>query len=130
MLARVRKRRDRLAPRRQSDWLGAALAAALLLAWPSLTVAADPAPEAGQELDVEIAKKGPGREVTIRRGNHEWFMLVDVTPENTVIVRQEKNNDIYVVDESETHDRAMTPAEVDAAINDFVNSVKLQVKKK
>ena len=30
----------------------------------------------------------------------------------------------YLLDESEMHDRAMTPAEVDAAITDFVNSVK------
>ena len=34
----------------------------------------------------------------------------------------------YLLDESEMHDRAMTPAEVDAAISDFINSVKSKQK--
>ena len=112
------------------DLLRMTLAWAVLLIWTSLVQAADPATGSNQELEVEIANKGLGKEVTIRRGTQEWFMLVEVTPENTVVVRQEKNNETYVVDESETHDRAMTPGEVDTAINDFVNSVKAQVKKK
>ena len=34
----------------------------------------------------------------------------------------------YLLDESEMHDRAMTPVEVDAAITEFVNSVKTRQK--
>jgi len=82
------------------------------------------------ELQVEISKKGLGKEVVITQGAKEWFMLIEVTPENTVVVRQEKDHDKYLVDESETHDRPLVPAEVDAAITDYVNSVKARAKKK
>ena len=77
-----------------------------------------------EDLHIEISKKGLGKEVVITQGMREWFMMVEVTPENTVIVRQEKNGDQYLVDESETHDRPLAPIEVEAAINDYVNSVK------
>jgi hypothetical protein len=63
------------------------------------------------------------------QGARECFMLVEVTPENTVIVRQEKDRDLYVLDESETHDRPLAPVEVDAAINDYINSVKARAPK-
>lgn len=92
---------------------------------PSLSVAAE-----SDELQVEISKKGLGKEVVITQGSKEWFMLIEVTPENTVVVRQEKDHDKYLVDESETHDRPLVPAEVDAAITDYVNSVKARAKKK
>lgn len=81
------------------------------------------------ELQVEITKKGLGKEVVITQGAKEWFMLIEVTPENTVVVRQEKDHDKYLVDESETHDRPLVPAEVDAAIADYINSVKARAKK-
>jgi hypothetical protein len=82
------------------------------------------------ELRIEMSKKGLGKEVVITRGAQEWFMMIEVTPENTVVVRQEKDHDRYLVDESETHDRPMTAGEVDAAISDYVNSVKTRTKKK
>jgi hypothetical protein len=81
------------------------------------------------DLHIEISKKGLGKEVVITQGGREWFMLVEVTPENTVIVRQEKDRDQYVLDESETHDRPLAPIEVDAAINDYINSVRARVPK-
>ena len=81
------------------------------------------------DLQVEITKKGLGKEVVITQGAKEWFMLIEVTPENTVVVRQEKDHDKYLVDESETHDRPLVPAEVDAAIADYINSVKARAKK-
>jgi hypothetical protein len=81
------------------------------------------------ELQIAISKKGLGKEVVITQGAREWFMLVEVTPENTVIVRQEKDRDQYVIDESETHDRPLAPIEVDAAINDYINSVKARIPK-
>ena len=90
-----------------------------------------PPPAAGDEgLHVEVIKKGLGKEVTIRKGSKEWYMLVEVTPENTVVVRQEKDGDKYLLDESETHDRSLTKEEVDSAITDYVNSVKTQMKKR
>ena len=68
--------------------------------------------------------------MVITKGKKEWFMRVEVTPENSVVVRQEKEGERYLLDESEMHDRAMTPAEVDVAIADFVNSVKTRQKVK
>ncbi|BCA55036.1 conserved exported protein of unknown function [Nitrospira sp. KM1] len=82
------------------------------------------------ELTIEITKKGLGKEVLITQGSREWYMLVEVTPENTVVVRQEKDHEKYLVDESETHDRPLAPVEVDGAITDYVNSVKARAQKK
>lgn len=84
---------------------------------------------ASDDLQIAISKKGLGKEVVMTQGAREWFMLVEVTPENTVIVRQEKDRDQYILDESETHDRPLAPIEVDAAINDYINSVKARVPK-
>lgn len=85
---------------------------------------------ADDELQIEITKKGLGKEVVITQGTREWFMMVEVTPENTVIIRQEKDRDQYLVDESETHDRPLAPIEVDGAITDYVNSVKTRTRHK
>jgi hypothetical protein len=84
---------------------------------------------ASDELHIEITKKGLGKEVVITQGVREWFMLIEVTPENSVVLRQEKKHGTYLVDESETHDRSMTTGEVDAAIADYVNSVKARATK-
>lgn len=84
---------------------------------------------AADDLQIAVSKKGLGKEVVITQGAREWFMLVEVTPENTVIVRQEKDRDQYLLDESETHDRPLAPVEVDAAINDYINSVKTRATK-
>lgn len=102
---------------------------------PSAGLAAEGAPPpasapGAEGLAIEVVKKGLGKEVTIRKGAKEWYMLIEVTPENTVVVRQEKENETYLVDESETHDRSLTTGEVDSAIEDFINSVKTQVKKR
>lgn len=82
------------------------------------------------DLQIEITKKGLGKEVVITQGAREWFLMVEVTPENTVIVRQEKDHDKYLLDESETHDRPLAAVEVDAAITDYINSVKTRAGKK
>lgn len=107
----------------------AALALLLGLALPvPVSLAGSGAAEGG--LQVEIVKKGLGKEVSIKQGAKEWYMLIEVTPDNTVVIRQEKEHETYLVDESETHDRAMSTAEVDAAIEDFITAVKTQVKGK
>lgn len=103
----------------------------IVAAWcPSLVWTASAAAKEGDDLQIEITKKGAGKQVVISQGAKEWFMLIEVTPENTVILKQEKDHDQYLVDESETHDRPMTVDEVDAAIADYVNSVKTRVQKK
>jgi len=99
----------------------------LLYAWAAPAGAAEPP---GGGYQVEVTKKGLGKEAVVKKGDKEWFMLIEVTPENTVIIRQEKDKDVYLVDESETHDRAMTAGEVDAAIDAFVNGVTSQGKLK
>lgn len=86
--------------------------------------------EADDTLQIEISQKGSGKQVVLSQGAKEWFMLIEVTPENAVILKQEKEQDRYLIDESETHDRPMTADEVDAAITDYVNSVKTRVQKK
>jgi hypothetical protein len=101
---------------------------ALAFVWPA--IAASEATAQKDELQIEITAKGLGKEVSIHKGSKEWFMLIEVTVDNTVVVRQEKEHDRYLVDESETHDRALTKAEVDVAIEDFINSVKNKVGRK
>jgi len=101
----------------------------LLLFLSAVSLVQSPSLAAADDLQIEISKKGLGKEVVITQGVREWFMLVEVTPENTVIVRQEKDRDQYLVDESETHDRPLAPFEVDAVINDYINSVKARVPK-
>ena len=108
---------------RISTFLGIAVLGVGLLMIPSSVWASD-------DLHIEITKKGLGKEVVITQGAREWFMLIEVTPENSVVLRQEKEHDTYLVDESETHDRPMTTGEVDTAITDYVNSVKARATKK
>ena len=108
---------------RISTLLGIAVLGVGLLTIPPSVYASD-------DLHIEITKKGLGKEVVITQGAREWFMLIEVTPENSVVLRQEKEHGTYLVDESETHDRPMTTGEVDAAITDYVNSVKARATKK
>lgn len=100
------------------------------LAFFSASVAPLASGQATEEMQIEITKIGLGKEVVITDGPMEWFMRVEVTPENTVVVRQEKQGERYLVDESETHDRSMTAAEVDSAITDFINHVKVKRQKR
>ena len=86
--------------------------------------------ETGDALQIEITRKGAGKQVVLSQGAKEWFMLIEVTPENAVILKQEKDQDRYLIDESETHDRPMTVDEVDAAIRDYINSVNTRTQKK
>jgi hypothetical protein len=108
----------------RSPLIGTALLFVLLGAWSS-TDAAPP----GGDLQVEVNKKGLGKEVVIHQGTREWYMLVEVAEGNTVVIRQEKEGDAYLLDESETHDRALSKPEIDSAIDDFINSVKNRVNK-
>jgi hypothetical protein len=97
---------------------------------PSLPYPTQASVDTVDALQIEITKKGASKQVVMSQGAKEWFMLIDVTSDNAVILRQEKDHDRYLVDESETHDRPMTAEEVDAAITDYVNSVKTRMGKK
>ena len=108
--------------RRISTLLGVASLSLGLLTSPSMV-------SASNDFHIEMTKKGLGKEVVITQGAREWFMLIEVTPENSVVLRQEKEHETYLVDESETHDRPMTMGEVDAAIAEYVNSVKTRIAK-
>lgn len=116
--------------------LAPVLTAAVLVGLPMVAQAAEPPPPptesgpASGDFQVEIKNKGLGKEVSIKKGDKEWFMMIEVTADNTVVVRQEKDHETFLVDEGETHDRAMTPGEVDAAIEAFINSVKTRAKRK
>jgi len=102
----------------------------LLLSFSLTGISHEPVAAGPDDLQIEITKKGLGKEVVITQGSREWYMLVEVTPENTVVLRQEKDQDKYLLDESETHDRPLAQIEVDGAIADYVNSVKARVHKK
>lgn len=121
-----------LSSRRLERHGGPAWLALSLLFWscsliPTFTFAQSSSGTEG--LQIEITKIGLGKEVVMTEGAMEWFMRVEVTPENTVVVRQEKQGERYLIDESETHDRSMTAVEVDAAITDFINHVKVKRQK-
>jgi hypothetical protein len=96
----------------------------------AVSLAGGASTDTDEGLRIEITRKGAGKQVVLSQGAKEWFMLIEVTPENAVILKQEKEQDRYLIDESETHDRPMTVDEVDAAITDYVNSVKARVRKK
>lgn len=107
-------------------WTASLLLAGSFAYQPSLLPAAEAGSNAESGAEVEIHKKGLGKEVIVSKGTHEWYMLMEVTPDNTVIVRQHKDGDVYVLDESETHDRTFTPEEVDSAIDAFAASAQAQ----
>lgn len=118
----------RCKPNSKVVWL---LAIVMSAAWDlALVSKAQTNTNTAEDLQIEITRKGAGKQVVISQGAKEWFMLIDVTPENAVILKQEKDHDRYIVDESETNDRPMTPEEVEAAITDYVNSVRARAQKK
>jgi hypothetical protein len=57
------------------------------------------ASDVGDDLRIEVTRKGAGKQVVISQGAREWLMPIDVIPENAVVIRQEKDHDRYHVDE-------------------------------
>jgi hypothetical protein len=109
----------------------------LLCCWAVTGAAAEPSPPqsaaplaSSDELQVEVTKKGLGKEVVMRKGTKEWYMLIEVTEGMSVVIRQEKEGDAYIVDESETHDEAFSKSQVDAAIEAFIASVRKQTERR
>lgn len=118
----------RCKPHVETEWL---LIVAMSAAWYlALGTKALAGADVVEELHIEISRKDAGRQVVLSQGAREWFMLVEVTPENAVVLKQEKDHDRYMVDESETHDRPMAADEVEAVIRAYIESVKARVRKK
>ena len=104
-----------------------ALAAALMctLCTSGTPRAAEPA---GASPQVEIKKHSTGKEATIRHGEKEWFILIDVDQDWTMIIRTESNKGKETNNTPEIIERPMSNAEVDRVINDFVSGVKSTLK--
>jgi hypothetical protein len=91
----------------------------------STLVWAEPSPK-GPE--VEIKKHSTGKEATIRLGDKEWFILIDVDQDRTMIIRTESVKGQELQNQPEIVDRPMSNAEVDLVINDFVSGIKSTLK--
>ena len=87
--------------------------------------AADPP---AQDLQIEVTKKGLGKEVSLKHGPKEWFMLVEVTPENTVVISSGKRGMrriLVEVNKAKTsHWLVDVGPKFDTIIDDFINRSK------
>jgi hypothetical protein len=78
--------------------------------------------------EVEIKKHSTGKEATIRQGDKEWFILIDVDQDRTMIIRTESEKGQELQNHPEIVDRPMSNSEVDLVINDFVSGIKSTLK--
>ena len=104
-----------------------ALSAAMIGAFFTVEIllAADPAASSPQ---VEIKKHSTGKEATVRHGEKEWFILIDVDRDRTMIIRTESNKGKEIKNTPEIIEREMSNAEVDRIINDFVTGIRSTLK--
>jgi hypothetical protein len=77
---------------------------------------------------VEIKKLSTGKEATVRHGEREWFIYIDVDDNRTMIIRTESHKGKEIENTPEIIDRPMSSAEVDRIINDFISGVKSTIK--
>jgi hypothetical protein len=114
---------------RATSWLlgPAALAGALIavLFTTETPWAAEPAAASPQ---VEIKKLSTGKEATIRHGEKEWHILIDVDQDRTMIIRSESNRGKETSNKPEILERPMSNTEVDRVISDFVAGIKSTLK--
>jgi hypothetical protein len=78
--------------------------------------------------EVEIKKHSTGQEATIRLGDKEWFIHIDVDQDRTLIIRTESEKGQELQNQPEIVDRPMSKSEVDLVINDFVSGIKSTLK--
>ena len=95
-----------------------------LLSW-EIPQAAEMAVAAPQ---VEIKKHSTGKEATVRHGEKEWFILIDVDQDRTMIIRTESNKGKEINNTPEIIERPMSSGEVDRIINDFVSGIQSTIK--
>ena len=73
---------------------------------------------------VEIKKHSTGKEATVRLGEREWFIHIDVDQDRTMILRSESDKGQEKNSQSEIVERPMSNTEVDHLVNDFVSGIK------
>ena len=79
---------------------------------------------AAKSPEVEIKKHSTGKEATVRMGEKEWFIHIDVDQDRTMIIRTESNKGQETNNQAEIIERPMSSSEVDHIINDFVSGIK------
>jgi hypothetical protein len=97
--------------------LGVILSCALLVTW--APVSADPA----AAPEVEVKKHSTGKEASIRLGEKEWFIHIDVDQDRTMILRSESDKGKEINNQAEIVDRPMSNSEVDHLVGDFVSGI-------
>ncbi|HLG43474.1 MAG TPA: hypothetical protein VI337_00515 [Nitrospirales bacterium] len=107
----------------QGRWFAAFMLAPALGVALLATPIARAGPAAGS-LEVEIKKHSTGKEATIRQGEKEWYILIDVDQDRTMIIRTESIKGRETKNSPEIVERPMSHSEVDRIINDFVSGVK------
>ena len=70
-------------------------------------------------MEVEIKKHTTGKEATVRHGDKEWFIHIDVDQDRTMILRTETTKGRETGSSPEIVDRPMTNTEVDKIIADL-----------
>jgi hypothetical protein len=95
------------------------------LLWISPEVLAGPAVGSPE---VEIKKHSTGKEATVRQGEKEWFIHVDVDQDRTMIIRTESDKGRETQNQAEIVERPMSNSEVDHVVNDFVSGIKSTLK--
>jgi len=78
--------------------------------------------------EVEIKKHSTGKEATIRHGDKEWYIYIDVDDNRTMIIHTESVNGKETKNAPEVVDRPMSNAEVDRVINDWASGIKSTLK--
>jgi hypothetical protein len=97
--------------------LGAILSCALLITW--APVSANPA----ASPEVEGKKHSTGKEASVRQGEKEWFIHIDVDQDQTMILRSESDKGKEINNHAEIIDRPMSNSEVDRLVGDFVSGI-------
>ena len=78
--------------------------------------------------EVEIKKHSTGKEATIRHGDKEWYIYIDVDDNRTMIIHTESVDGKETKNAPEVVDRPMSNAEVDRVINDWASGIKSTLK--
>lgn len=73
--------------------------------------------------EVEIKKHPTGKEGTLRLGEKEWYIYIDVDDNRTMILRTEANKGRETKNDAEVVERPMSNAEVDRIITDWASGI-------
>ena len=73
--------------------------------------------------EVEVKKHSTGKEASVRQGEKEWFIHIDVDQDRTMILRTESDKGREINNQAEIIDRPMSNSEVDRLVGDFVSGI-------